>query len=141
MSFRTAVLLLGSNLGNRKKNLAEAVDLLEQNKIRILESTEVIQTQPVEFVSDNYFCNFAAVVETNLSPLQMLKTVKKIEVLMGRLRDSREFGKITDRIIDIDIVRYDNISFYSKDLALPHQGHLNRDFSLELLARLQKTHK
>lgn len=142
MSSYEAVLLLGSNLGDKKKNIEDAVKLLKENGLVFLKKTEIVETKPIEFASSNYFCNFAAVVETDFSPIQLLMLAKQIEVLMGRARDSYELGKFMDRVIDIDIVNYGNLRFFSDRLTIPHERHFQREFSLALLDKLKtKKHK
>ena len=68
-----------------------------------------------------------------------MKAVKRIEEEMGRLSDSFAIGEVVDRLIDIDIVTYDNINFESNKLILPHKKHLfERDFSKVLLQSLNE---
>ncbi len=142
MSSYEVVLLLGSNLGDRKKNIEDAVTLLKENGLVFLKNTQIVETKPIEFASSNYFCNFAAVVETDFSPMRLLILVKQIEVQLGRARDSSELGKFMDRVIDIDIVNYGNLRFFSDRLTIPHNRHFQREFSVELLKKLKtKKHK
>ena len=134
MSQHKVVLLLGSNLGNPQLNIENAINRLNTNNISVLKKTNFLTTEPVEFVSNNIFCNIALIIFTELSPIQLLKYIKTIEVEMGRANDSKVTGGYTDRIIDIDIVSYDNIEFTSKSLEIPHKKHLfEREFSRILL--------
>ncbi len=134
MSQHKAVLLLGSNLGNPKINLETAINKLNNKNINILKKSKFIKSDPVEFVSSNIFCNIALIIFTKLSPIQLLLEIKRIEKEMGRLKDSTYTGGYTDRIIDIDIVSYDNLEFVSKSLEIPHKRHLfEREFSKILL--------
>ena len=97
----------------------------------------MIETQPVEFESINIFCNIAIVLTTKLSPYSFLNAVKSIEKDMGRELDSSAVGGYIDRIIDIDIVTFNNINFESKKLKIPHHKHLcEREFSKALLDSL-----
>ena len=99
----------------------------------------MIETVPVEFVSNNIFRNIALGLFTQHSPFFLLKAVKRIEEEMGRLSDSFAIGEVVDRLIDIDIVTYDNINFESNKLILPHKKHLfERDFSKVLLQSLNE---
>ncbi len=137
MSSHQAILLLGSNLGNTKKNIETAFSLMEEERIFVLNKSEILVTEPVEFVTNNIFCNIAARTEVSLSPVQLLCTLKRIEKMMGREADSGILGRYTDRIIDIDIVYYDNIRFISEKLKIPHEKHVSeRDFSKKLLKEL-----
>lgn len=138
MSLRSATLLLGSNLNNPEKNLEEARLRIIENIGPILRETSVMKSLPVEYESSSIFYNFAAEIETSLSPIELLKNLKIIEKQMGREKDSREMGGYSDRIIDIDIVLYDGIHFESPTLSIPHDKHLNkREFSMELLRELE----
>ncbi|WP_326984979.1 2-amino-4-hydroxy-6-hydroxymethyldihydropteridine diphosphokinase [Chryseobacterium sp. MYb264] len=134
MSQQKVVLLLGSNLGDKKKNLQTALQKMEQRGINILKNSEFLTSDPVEFASSNIFCNIASIIGTHLSPIQLLNLIKSIENEMGRLDDSKVSGGYTDRIIDIDIVKYNELNFISERLKIPHQKHLfEREFSKILL--------
>ncbi|MCJ8152222.1 2-amino-4-hydroxy-6-hydroxymethyldihydropteridine diphosphokinase [Chryseobacterium sp. SSA4.19] len=133
MSQHKAVLLLGSNLGDQKKNVEMALEMLKDGGNEVIRVSEFLMSQPVEFESSNIFCNIATIILTNLSPVQLLDFVKNIEIKMGRLHDSRD-GGYTDRIIDIDIITYNGLIFVSKRLEIPHRKHLfERTFSGILL--------
>ena len=134
-----AILLLGSNIGNTEENLLTAIAQLEKRGGKIIKKSKIQKTLPVEFDSRSVFHNMALVYETSLSPIRLLESIKEIEKEMGREEDSAVLGGYQDRIIDIDIVSYDGITFYSKRLELPHYKHLHcRDFSKELLEDLQQ---
>lgn len=134
MSQHVVVLLLGSNLGDRKKNLEQALEKLKSGDNEILKISEFLTSDPVEFVSSNIFCNIASIIRTHLSPIQLLDFIKSIEGEMGRISDSKVSGGYSDRIIDIDIVSYDNLNFVSERLEIPHKKHLfEREFSRVLL--------
>ncbi|NML71220.1 2-amino-4-hydroxy-6-hydroxymethyldihydropteridine diphosphokinase [Chryseobacterium sp. RP-3-3] len=134
MSQNKVVLLLGSNLGDQKKNLEYALQKISKSGNKISQTSEFLITEPVEFVSSNIFCNIASIIFTRLSPIQLLDFVKGIEMEMGRVNDSTSSGSYSDRIIDIDIIKYNDLKFKSKRLEIPHQKHLfERDFSKILL--------
>lgn len=100
----------------------------------ILKNSEFLTSEAVEFVSSNNFCNIATVIFTDFSPTRLLNFIKEIEVEMGRVYDSKISGGYTDRIIDIDIVKYNELKFVSKRLEIPHKKHLfEREFSRILL--------
>ena len=142
MSQHEATLLLGSNLGNVKNNIKTAIRLIEVDFGTIIARTEMIITKPVEFDSNNFFCNIAIVIKTHFSPLQLLKSIKHIERIMGRNVDTSVSKVYEDRLIDIDVVFYDNITFYSEELVIPHYKHLHqRDFSRQLLDELMNIKK
>lgn len=134
MSHHKVILLLGSNLGEKKKNLETALEKLKQGGNEILKISEFLISEPVEFASSNIFCNIATIMLTHLSPIQLLDFVKSIEAEMGRLNDSKVSGGYTDRIIDIDIVKFNELNFLSERLEIPHKKHLfEREFSKTLL--------
>ena len=139
MSSHYVVLLLGSNLGDTEQNLKNAIAKIEKSVGNINFFSQMIESMPVEFVSNNIFRNIALGLYTQHSPFFLLKAVKRIEEEMGRLSDSFAIGEVVDRLIDIDIVTYDNINFESNKLILPHKKHLfERDFSKVLLQSLNE---
>lgn len=134
MSQHKVVLLLGSNLGNQKKNIETAIKKIKEGGNEILQISEFLTSDPVEFASSNIFCNIAMIIFTHLSPVQLLDFVKSIEMSMGRINDSKASGGYTDRVIDIDIVTFDELKFVSERLEIPHKKHLfEREFSKILL--------
>jgi len=139
MSQHKVVLLLGSNIGDKKNNLDVALERLQEAG-DIKQKSEYLTSDAVEFVSSNNFCNIAAIIFTHFSPIQLLNYIKKIEIDMGRHNDSRISGGYTDRIIDIDIIMYNDLKFISGRLEIPHEKHLfEREFSRILLKDLLKT--
>lgn len=139
MSQKETILLLGSNLGEPKKNLEQAIFLLETRVGEIIKQTDFVFSEPVEFVSNNIFCNIAVCINTNLPPIQLLKIVKEIEREMGRMQDSTFYGEYKDRIIDIDIVKLEGLVFECDTLQIPHKKHLEqRVFSKKILDNLKK---
>lgn len=136
---RECILILGSNLGDRKSNIERALAQIEKEIGTILKQTEFLETEPVEFVSSNIFCNIAASILTGMSPMEVLKSVKKIEREIGRVMDSSMLEKYEDRVIDIDIVRFENLLFKCERLNIPHFRHLyERDFSKKIIGELKK---
>ena len=137
MSLHYVVLLLGSNLGDTDFNLKNAMAKIENRIGKINFFSEILESTAVEFVSNNIFRNIAIVLTTKLSPYSLLNAVKSIEKEMGREFDSSAVGGYIDRIIDIDIVTFNNINFESSKLRIPHHKHLyEREFSRFLLENL-----
>ena len=131
------VLLLGSNLGSAENNILLALSELENRVGKIIKKTKISKTLPVEYDSDNVFCNIAVSMQTAHSPIKLLDEIKKIENEMGRIHDSKFFGEYRDRIIDIVIVSYEGLIFSCDRLVIPHHKHLyDRDFSRKLLDEL-----
>ena len=138
MSYYEVTLLLGSNLGNTKDNIQFALNLIEMEIGAIINKSEILISAPVEFASNNIFCNIAIVIKTQFSPVKLLKFVKKIEIEMGRTEDSSVTVEYMDRVIDIDIVAYEKLLFECDRLIIPHKKHLfKREFSKKLLLSLK----
>ncbi len=120
-------LSLGTNLGNKRKNLARAIEEIRKSVGTVLRQSAFICTTPVDFVSENEFLNAAILVETDLSPMECLRETQRIEREMGRTRKSIN-GIHFDRIIDIDLLIYDDLTISTPELTLPHPKMHLRDF-------------
>ena len=118
---------LGSNLGNKEQHITTAVKHLEQRvgKVRLLSS--LLKTEPWGFTSPHSFVNAAVSIDTILSPHEVLEATQQIERDMGREQKSMN-GEYHDRIIDIDILLYDDMEINEKDLIIPHPLMHQRDF-------------
>ena len=133
---KKVVLLLGSNIGDAKEHILIAISKLEKMG-RVIKRSGILKTFPVEFDSLNIFCNIAVIFETEYSPMRLLTVLNNIENEMGRERDSFVYGEYKDRVIDIDIVMYDDIIYSCKRLNIPHHRHLFlRGFSRKLLKEI-----
>lgn len=127
MSIHKVVLLLGSNLNDRKKNLEIAKSAIGSEIGMIVNESKIIETEPEGFVSANHFLNQTVVLETIKSPICTLKKCKEIEHKMGRVYLPTN-QKHQDRIIDIDILTFDRIIFCSNSLTIPHPQIISRKF-------------
>lgn len=123
----TVYLSLGSNLGDKQFNIRRAIDEIAENVGRIVRQSSIISTEPWGFQSDNEFANACIAVETTFSPLQILDITQAIERAMGRTEKSQS-GQYHDRIIDIDILLYDQITYADSRLVIPHPLMWQRDF-------------
>ena len=123
----TVYFSLGSNLGDKKQNLSTAIKLMEKQIGVLLRQSAFLETEPWGFQSDNSFVNAAICMETKLEPLEVLAETQKIEREMGRTHKSvnREYH---DRIIDIDILLYDDLNISTPQLTIPHPLMEERDF-------------
>ncbi|MCO6565402.1 MAG: 2-amino-4-hydroxy-6-hydroxymethyldihydropteridine diphosphokinase [Apibacter sp.] len=131
------ILLLGSNLGNKKNNISQAIGFIDSKIGRIIKRSNLIESEPEDYISSNNYLNMGIVICTDLSPTQLLKSIKDIEKSLGRLNDTFVNGKYEDRTIDIDIVSFNSILFYSESLKIPHISHLTkRSFSKKILYEL-----
>lgn len=128
------ILSLGTNIGDKKKNLNEAIRRISAFA-EITRQSSMIETEPWGFESKNIFLNIVIVIETSLSPLELLDATQKVEREMGRTEKSVN-GVYHDRIIDIDIIDYNKIKMDTPRLILPHpRAHL-RDFVMIPLQEL-----
>ena len=135
MAKHVVYLALGSNLGDRHGNLRHAVDAIEKLIGTVLRPSAFYETEPWGFVSDNVFTNAAVCVETTLTPRQLLETTQSIERCMGRKVKSTD-GHYHDRIIDIDILLYDDVHMDEPDLKIPHPLMHERPFVMEPLREI-----
>ena len=127
---------LGSNLGDRKENLACAIRLIGERVGKVLRVSSFIETEPWGFESDNAFLNGAILCETQLTPRQVLRATQKIEREMGRKKKSTN-GGYADRCIDIDILLYDNLRVDEPDLQIPHPLMNEREFVMIPLGEIR----
>jgi 2-amino-4-hydroxy-6-hydroxymethyldihydropteridine diphosphokinase len=100
-------LALGSNLGDRARNLARAMDALEAEGIHILARSSLYETEPRDFTDQPYFLNMVVQAETRLFPRQLLAITQQIERKLGRVRAGVPRGG--PRLIDIDILLFGRI--------------------------------
>lgn len=129
---KTVYLLLGSNLGNRKEVLDEALELLNRKVGVIILQSKDYETKPWGVTDQPDFLNLAIAIHTNLSPLEILEQTQSIENQLGRIRKEK-WGA---RLIDIDIMFYENEIIDEPDLKIPHPLMQERDFALTPLAEI-----
>lgn len=129
-----AYLALGTNIGNKRRNMITAAVLLAERVGDVLALSGFYETEPWGFQSENTFLNAALQLETSLSPLELLKATQQIEVEMGRTQKSN--GTYHDRIIDIDILLYDDLILQTPELTLPHPLMQDRRFVMEPLLEI-----
>ena len=118
---------LGSNLGNKEQHITTAVKHLEQRVGKVRRLSSLLKTEPWGFTSPHSFVNAAVSIDTILSPHEVLEATQQIERDMGREQKSLN-GEYHDRIIDIDILLYDDMEINEKDLIIPHPLMHQRDF-------------
>ena len=127
----SAYLCLGSNLGDREKNLTRALSLLSQ-EVKLEKVSSIYETEPVGYKEQPLFLNMVCQGTTNLNPQELLSLAKAIESKMGR---APSFPN-APRPIDIDILFYDNEIITTKDLTIPHPRLTDRAFVLVPLAEI-----
>ena len=126
---------LGSNLGDKVENINVAVKKIEELIGRVVRQSALHLSAPWGFDSDNSFVNAVVACQTSLSPRQLLKATQTIEREMGRTEKSLN-GVYHDRIIDIDILLYDDLIVQTRRLTIPHPLMHRRRFVLEPLAEI-----
>ncbi len=129
MEIKIAYLSLGSNLGDKTKNLTHAIQLIELKIGEVIKISSVYETEALGFISNEVFNNCCLKIKTTYSPNQLLQKTQEIETEMGRKKKSKE-GKYESRIIDIDIILYEDKIIKSKKLILPHPRYQQRNFVL-----------
>ena len=120
-------LSLGTNLGDRKRNIREAIEHIGELIGAVERQSALYETKPWGFSSPNDFINACVLVDTQLSPRQLLAATQQIERDMGRVGKSHD-REYHDRIIDIDILMYDDLRVNEPDLVIPHPLMKEREF-------------
>ena len=131
----TLYLSLGTNLGDRPNNLKSAVELIALQVGTVKAQSDVIETDPWGFESANRFLNMVIKVETDLQPLEALHVTQEIERRLGR-REKSMNGQYHDRLIDIDLLIYDDTTMSTPELTLPHPRMYQRDFVMKPLLQI-----
>jgi len=119
---------LGSNIGNLKQNLKNAISNITSTcDITLLSQSNLYTTKAWGYTDQPDFLNAVIKIETNYQPLDLLHVLQNIETQMGRVRNS----KWGPRIIDIDILFCDDLIFQTSELTIPHPYAHERDFVLK----------
>lgn len=120
-------ILLGTNLGNKIANLNKALQLITSAGIKIKKNSPVYQTKAWGNINQDDFYNAVLLVDTSLSATDLLKTVLEIEIRMGRVRGDEKW---MPRLIDIDILYYNEEVVQMDNLIIPHPFIAERKFTL-----------
>ena len=118
---------LGTNLGDKEANLRMAVEEIRKRVGEVTSLSAFYTSEPWGFQSDNSFLNAVCCVSTDLSPTETLTITQDIERFLGRLKKSIG-GVYSDRVIDIDILLYDDLHIDTPELTIPHPLMWQRDF-------------
>ncbi len=133
-----AYLALGSNMGDRERNLIKAIEGIQCIKNTQLQFiSNIYETDPVGYTDQERFLNMVIAIRTTLEPLELLDELQYIENSMGRTRDVR-WGP---RPIDIDILLYEDLTFSHPRLCIPHPRMFERAFVLVPLNDVYKCKK
>lgn len=130
-----AYLGIGTNLGDRTDNLCRAVNLINEQAGHVLACSSFIETEPWGFNSDNPFLNAVLKIDTLHTPHELLRITQAIERTMGRTHKSIN-GNYSDRIIDIDILLYEDVVVNDTELTIPHPLIWKRSFVYEPLLEI-----
>lgn len=131
---KTGIFLsLGSNLGDRRRHLKEALRLLNERGVGVVRLSSVYRTQPVDLPDQPEFLNCVCKVRTSLKPLPLLRVCLEVEVRMGRTRGVPK----GPRIIDIDILFFDQQILSLPNLEIPHPRLHERAFALRPLYEIE----
>ncbi len=131
--WHTAYLSLGTNMGDKKKNLLEAAEKIGNlENTKITAQSTIIETEPFGYTEQDMFLNSCLEIKTLFTPQELLKELLGIELQMGRVREI----KWGPRIIDIDILFFDDEIIGEADLAVPHPWICERMFVLEPLSEI-----
>ena len=126
---------LGTNLGDKQKNMNDTIRMLENLVGEVEKVSSVIETEPEGFKSDNMFLNAVVKVRTALSPFEILDITQDVEKSLGRKEKSSN-GIYHDRVIDIDILLYDDINISTPRLVIPHPRMAQREFVMTPLTEI-----
>ena len=137
MAETTVYLSLGSNLGERENNLRTAIAALADANVRVTRVSSFYETEPVDLREQPWFLNCAVQGETELPPLDLLRALRGIESRMG----SKKLVSKGPRLIDLDILLYNNQTIETPELQVPHPRMLTRKFVLVPLAEIAPTFK
>jgi 2-amino-4-hydroxy-6-hydroxymethyldihydropteridine diphosphokinase len=119
-------LSLGSNIGDRERNLRAAIERLATPGLRVLRVSPIYETEPVDVTDQRWFYNLVLEAETTLFPLQLLARAQKVERVLGRVRTVSK----GPRTIDIDILLYGTAVMRGDKLEIPHPRMAERRFVL-----------
>lgn len=131
----TVYLSLGSNIGDRRRTIDDAIDMIGDTVGTVVRRSSLVETEPWGFRSPNMFLNVAVCVRTAMSPFELLRATQDIEKRLGRMLKSTD-GIYHDRSIDIDILLYDDLEIDTPELTIPHPLMYGRDFVMTPLREI-----
>ena len=132
MEYHTAYLSAGSNIGDKLKNCQNGLNALAESGTSLVTNiSRFYKTEPVDYKNQDWFINCAAKIKTKLDPFNFLNELKSIEINAGRTTDSLRFGP---RILDLDIIFFDDFVINSPKLVIPHPRMHTRRFVLKPLS-------
>ena len=137
MALHTAFISVGSNLGDKLDNCNMGINALDRrDTARVIDRSPFYKTEPVDYIAQDWFVNAAFKLETTLKPLQLLDELLKIQSQSGREKNPIRFGP---RILDLDIIFYDDLVLESDKLIIPHPRMHKRRFVLKPICDIDPT--
>ncbi|MBQ3187966.1 MAG: 2-amino-4-hydroxy-6-hydroxymethyldihydropteridine diphosphokinase [Bacteroidaceae bacterium] len=133
-----AYLGLGTNQGEKEKNIERAIEELSLVLGKPTATAPTIESEPWGYVSSSNYLNTVVSFKTAMTPMELLHTTENIEKKMGRRTKTDAHG-YSDRIIDIDILLYDNVIIETPRLTIPHPRLHERQFVLQPLSTIAPT--
>jgi 2-amino-4-hydroxy-6-hydroxymethyldihydropteridine diphosphokinase len=124
-----AYISVGSNLGQKLDNCRKGIASLTRcTDIRLIAQSSIYRTEPVDYQDQDWFVNYVVKIETKLDPLPLLEFIKSIEQAAGRVLDAVRYGP---RVLDLDIILYDDLVVNDLKLTIPHPRMHKRRFVLK----------
>lgn len=132
-----AYISVGSNLGDRLQNCLKGIaSLTESDKSRVLAQSRIYMTEPVDYEAQGWFINMIVKLATALDPFQLLDQIETAQSVGGRMRDAIRYGP---RILDLDIIFFDDRIIDSERLVVPHPRMHRRRFVLKPICDIDPT--
>ena len=125
----TAIISVGSNIGNKQENCQKGIDsLLGSGKADLVNMSRFYRTSPVDYLDQEWFVNAAVQIETIIEPPDLLTILQAIQQQAGRTKGGVRFGP---RVLDLDIIFYDHLVMKTPALEIPHPRMHKRRFVLQ----------
>jgi len=133
MKNHIAFICVGSNLENKLENCKKGVDaLIRSDAVTLKARSLCYKTDPVDYLNQDWFINYVVKIETSLDPFKLLNRLKSIEKDAGRIRDAiPDEIRFGPRILDLDIILFDDAVINSENLTIPHPRMHKRRFVLK----------
>lgn len=136
LRFMQTYLGLGSNQGNKKRNIDRAIRKIAERAGKVMRQSDYYYSAPWGYESEHEFVNVVIWVDTILEPMDLLRCLQEIEREMGRGQKTMN-GAYEDRIIDIDILLYEDSVIDLPELKIPHPLMKKRDFVMKPLNEIR----
>lgn len=120
------ILNLGSNLQNPKQNIGKAVEWLDKNCGKVVKASSLFHSKPWGYESKNNFTNITLLLECSMSPQDLIQSIKNYEIAAGR--NKKNLDQYEDRVIDIDIILFEDKNLKTSSLEIPHPLAHEREF-------------